>query len=106
MRQRWLTVFLIAIEGALLASPVHTIDSEQAAAQSEIHVVRAVPAHYPPIATLARESGTVVVEVKIKSSKSSKKRKPGAEPGSVFAAVMCRTTGERRAYSHTMPGNA
>jgi TonB family protein len=67
MRQRWLTVFLIAIGGVLLASPVHTIGSEQATAQSEILVVRAVPALFPPIAAVAGESGTVVVEVKIKS---------------------------------------
>jgi TonB family protein len=40
---------------------------KQAVSQGEILVVRAVPALYPPIAALARESGTVVVEVKIRS---------------------------------------
>src|SRR5262245_15729427 len=67
MKQHWLTVFLIAKGTALLASPVHTIGSEQSVSQSEILVVRATPALFPPIAALARESGTVVVEVKIKS---------------------------------------
>jgi TonB family protein len=67
MTQHWLTVFLIAIGTALLASPVHTVGSEQSVSQSEILVLKATPALYPPIAALARESGTVVVEVKIKS---------------------------------------
>src|SRR5215475_14170441 len=67
MTLNWSTVFLIAIGMALLASPVHIIGSEQSISQREILVVRAVPALYPSVAAVAGESGTVVVEVKIKS---------------------------------------
>jgi hypothetical protein len=43
-----------------------------------------------------------------RGNETQAQRKPSRarEPGSVFAAVMCRTTGDRRADSHTMPCNA
>lgn len=92
MTQRWLTVFLIAIGAALLASPVHTIGSEQAVSRSEILVVRAVPALYPSLAAAAGESGTVIVEVKIKPDGTV------AEATTVDGHTLFNAVAEKAAY--------
>jgi TonB family protein len=95
MKLHWLTVFLIAIGLALVASPIHTIGSEQAFSPSEILVVRAVPALYPSLPAIARESGTVVVEVKIKSDGSV------AEATVVEGHKLFNAVAEKSAYKWT-----
>lgn len=70
MKLYWLTALLIVVGGIFPASPVHTIGSDQVVSQGEILVVRAVPTLYPTLPAVAGESGTAVVEVKIKSDGS------------------------------------
>lgn len=94
MKLHGLTILLIAIGVVLLlAIPAHTTGSEQVARQrQEILVVRAVPTIYPLLAAVAEESGTVVVEVKIKSDGTV------AEVSSVEGHKLFRVVAEKSAF--------